>query len=106
MLAVGRYDLRLTEAEFWRLTLSEYSALLDRWIAEQEREDFRSAQIVCLLANVNRNPKKKPDGWDVSDFMPDYHRRKKPKNGLTKPVMTADQMKNVLMRFARRRKEG
>lgn len=60
--------MKLTENEFWRLTLREYSALSDRWQSQLEWSDFQSAKICAILANINRDPKKS-EIYSTEDFM-------------------------------------
>lgn len=38
------------------------------------RGDLQNAMLMCLLANINRDPKKSP--YRVSDFIPTYEPRK------------------------------
>lgn len=38
------------------------------------RDDIHAALIVTMLANVNRNPKKKKTPFKPSEFMPDWWR--------------------------------
>lgn len=33
------------------------------------REDYRTASIVCMLANVNRDSKKHPEPFKIEDFL-------------------------------------
>src|SRR5690606_32336546 len=47
--AVGRYDLGLSETEFWELTPYELSLLLDRREEAERRRDARIAVAVCHL---------------------------------------------------------
>lgn len=37
-----------------------------------EREDQRAGMIAALIANVNRDPKKRTEPYDVEDFFPRY----------------------------------
>ena len=37
-----------------------------------EREDQRAGMIAALTANVNRDPAKRPEPYDVEDFFPRY----------------------------------
>lgn len=38
----------------------------------EERADLRAYSIVAMIANVNRDPKKRPQGYVPSDFMPKF----------------------------------
>lgn len=85
--AFGRYDLRLSDDEFWDLTLDQFNALSEQYIQEQENQDLRTALICSLLANIHRDTKKRHKPYEPKDFMP-QRRPKKQK--------TDDQMKNEL----------
>jgi len=37
-----------------------------------EREDQRAGMIAAIIANVNRDPAKRPEPYDVEDFFPRY----------------------------------
>ena len=51
MWATGRYTLRLSEREFWRLTPREFAALLERREENARRADWRAAvSVIWLLA--------------------------------------------------------
>ena len=52
--SVGRYDLLLSEQEFWRLTPRLLYGLMKRWELEQERRDFRAGMIASTIANSSR----------------------------------------------------
>jgi len=43
---------------------------VSRYIESQERQDARAALICAVIANANRNPKKRPRPFRISDFMP------------------------------------
>lgn len=36
----------------------------------EERADLRSAIVACVIANANRDPKKRPRPFSPQDFMP------------------------------------
>lgn len=77
--AIGKYDLHLSDKEFWSLTLREFSALCDRRAIEVERADFRSSVLCSLVANAWF--KKQSGGkFSYKDFMPELqaeeHKRK------------------------------
>ena len=72
--AVARYDLRLTEEEFWRLTPRQFFALQDRWLNEVEIRDYHAALVATILANIHRPKTKKP--FKITDLMPDRRGRK------------------------------
>ena len=74
------------------MTLREYTELTKRWYQEQERLDYRSAQIVCILANINRDPSKRKEPFDVTDFMA-FRTKAKVKQFTPSKPQTVEQMK-------------
>ena len=42
----------------------------------EERDDYRSAQIVCAIANANRDRKRKPSAYKVEEFLLSFGERK------------------------------
>ena len=75
MWASGRFDLGLTEDEFWNLTLKEFNALSARFKDAQDWQNYRAAMICCVVANTVRTKTKKPLPWVPSDFMPTRERK-------------------------------
>jgi hypothetical protein len=64
---------------------------MERWQAEQERNDWRTGVIASTIANANRNPKKRSKPYEPSDFMP---ARKKKK---AKPLSVAQSVQFAAM---------
>lgn len=80
MWSVGRYDLRLSEEEFWSLTLREFCLLLDRWKLEWRYRETMAAITPWILATIHSDPKKSKRRWLLQDFTV---------TGLFKPVAKA-----------------
>jgi hypothetical protein len=59
----------MTEKEFWLCDPNHWQALLKAWKEREDRTNRRSAALLCLLANINRNPEKRPVPWTIADFM-------------------------------------
>ena len=70
MWSCGIYCLKLSERDFWRLTLAQFNALLSRYTYEQESLDYRAALICSILAEINRDRKKRKKPFTPTDFMP------------------------------------
>ena len=70
--AYAIYDLRLSDAQFWRLTLFEFNLLSKRHNAEIKRQQYQTGLICAVIANSNRGKGKalKPE-----DFMPKEKKR-------------------------------
>ena len=73
MWSIGIYDLRLTEDQFWRLTLGEFNSLCLRHKEAKRAELFNSALICSVIANVNRG---KGKAYSPADFMPKEQKQK------------------------------
>ena len=67
---MGRYDLRLTDEEFWHMVPRQFSALMRRHRDHQTRQEFSSA-IICQtihnLAGVKTS---------YTAFMPSWKKKK------------------------------
>ena len=75
MWSIGRFDLGLSDDEFWSLTIPHFNALVARLkkkfdyeAAIQKREDYRSGLVASVLYNTklskkNRNKAKEPLDW-------------------------------------------
>jgi hypothetical protein len=72
--AQARYDLGLTEEEFWRMTPRQLSALLKRHKREHERQEFLFAQVVSNTVNFSMCRPKQP--VTPKQFMPSQWRKK------------------------------
>ena len=70
MWAHARFDLGLSPEDFWELTLAELRALTDRWRDAERRQDRRAALLACMIAEPNRDRAKRPEPFQVDDFMP------------------------------------
>lgn len=57
------------------MTPREFDKLLDRWEGEIERADLRSATVACIIAECNRDTKKRQRPFTPGDFM--YSKKKK-----------------------------
>ena len=68
--ALGRYDLKLGEDEFWELTLRELMALMERFEAAVDWMNYRSSIICAVIANAFRDTKKRRKAFTPWDFIP------------------------------------
>ena len=68
MLAIAVYDLRLTEAQFWRLTPCKFWALVAGRDEERDLFDLRAGVIAAVIANGNRG--KNTKAYTAKDFFP------------------------------------
>jgi hypothetical protein len=65
--AVGRYDLRCSDVEFWSLTLEEYNALVERDLEFHDNLEYYASLSPWAVFNVNRS--KGVAFMDPTDFM-------------------------------------
>jgi len=66
--------------DFMRKTPEEFKLICDGWKIREERADRRIARLCSIIANVNRNPKKRPQAFSEEDFIPRPKQRKKQTN--------------------------
>ena len=70
MWSHARYDLHLTESEFWRLTLRELAALSDRHANRLHLEAIGIGALWALTANIHRGKGAPPSyPWDLFPFL-------------------------------------
>ena len=65
------YNLKLTTDQFWRLTLKEFNALAEHHKVNERWLNYRSAIIATVIAEVNRDEKKRYAPFEPKDFMPE-----------------------------------
>lgn len=58
--SVARYDLGMSDDEFWRMTPREFGAVVKRRVFDIERQDYRAALICATLVNINRKKGSRP----------------------------------------------
>lgn len=68
MWSFARYDLRLTEEEFWPLTPYELSLLVQRHRARQGWVELMAAVQPCLFAEAYRDDKKRRTPFKLEEF--------------------------------------
>ena len=69
---MGRYDLRLTDEEFWHMVPRQFAALMRRDQDHRVRMEFGPA-IICHTIHALAGRK-----MTVETFMPSWKREKKP----------------------------
>lgn len=62
--------MKLDNEFFWSLTPFEYSLLVDKYQDREAMKDYRAGVIAVILAESNRDKKKKKNPYTVSDFFP------------------------------------
>ena len=72
MWSIGVYDYGLTDAEFWSMTPAQFYALGKRFDSDTKHQDLGFGIVSSVVANCNRDPKKKKKPFEPSDFMPKY----------------------------------
>ena len=74
MVAFGRYDLGLSEEEFWHLTPRELMALQERHEEAQEWQDYRAGVVAAAIVNMLKTKGGKT--YKPQDFMPTRKQKK------------------------------
>jgi flagellar basal body rod protein FlgC len=62
----------------------EYGKTVDEMMMLEELADWRMGMICSMIANANRNHKKKPTPFQPQDFMP---KKEQPKKAMTDKEM-------------------
>jgi hypothetical protein len=63
------------------MTLAQLDSLIKRHNDREEWLDYRTGLVCAIIANVNRDSKKKPEPFTPQDFMP--QREQKPERELS-----------------------
>ena len=92
---MGRYDLLLSEEEFWGLTYKEFNALSERCKTSHDWLNYRAALICSVLANTVRDPKKKSKPYTPQDFMPEEKRTRPSKKQSAKQMLRTVKILNA-----------
>lgn len=60
----------LRPSEFWDMTFWEFSQFAHGFVDRDRLEWSRTASIMALIANVNRDSKRRPEAFTIDDFSP------------------------------------
>jgi hypothetical protein len=89
------YFVGLLPCDVMTMTLLEIGKVYDNRMKkinlDNKADDMRTARICCILANINRDTKKKRKPFTEDDFMPQEKAKNKPQ--------TPEQMANILKLF-------
>lgn len=93
-LALGEADVDALAARLGTRRILEWMRYerLEPW--GEQRADLRSAIIAATLANVHRDPRRRPQPFTPADFMPRFGEPPRPKR------QSLDEMRAVLMAAA------
>lgn len=80
MWAFCRYDLGLSDEEFYKYSIMQINELIERKQADIKEREYFSALICSVIANVNRG---KGKSYKPTDFM----RREEKKKQTTKDML-------------------
>jgi len=72
MWTVALYDLRLSDQQFWRLTLRQYNALVKRLNEDTEAKKYNHATLLAAIHNQAATEKK--DLIRPEDFLGKQHK--------------------------------
>lgn len=77
------------------MSVTEFNALLLRRNERVKLEDSRTARLMWLLAEINRDSKRHPSPFKVDDFMPRYGAASEQQ----KPEQMFEQLKTITAAF-------
>lgn len=69
MWSIAVYDLRLTTEQFFKLSLRQFNALVERHHQFQMQDDMRAGQLCSLVAGMF-GKKKDGSSFNPGDFFP------------------------------------
>lgn len=93
LYAAGVVDLGLSDEQFWRSTPATLDAVADR-VRQRDRDAWRRSAMVCaVIANANRDPKKRKKPYTEADFI-GRDRGGKPKKQSPDDMLKMAQMAN------------
>ncbi len=96
MYATARRHYRVrNEAEFWRLTWREWTAMTEVYERAQDRIDWRNGLRLAFMANRRRDPMKQPVAFEPEDFMARGSRIKRARP--LRPKQTYEEQKAILL---------
>jgi hypothetical protein len=84
LLIYATTEIQIPEDELLELDFFVFQWVLESHYKEYERHDSRFANLMCLLANINRGKNMKP--FKPKDFMP---RKKKSEKELEQEILSA-----------------
>ncbi len=61
--------LGLSEDEYLDMTPARFDAEVRAWRKKERRKSERFAMLASLIANVNRDPRKRPQAFTIDDFI-------------------------------------
>lgn len=94
LYASGVTDLGLSDEQFWRSTPRVLSAVADR-VRQQDRDAWRRSAMVCaVIANANRDPKRRRKPYTEADFIGRDDGAKPKKKKSPDELLMAAQMAN------------
>lgn len=70
------YQIGVHTDEFYCMTHKEFMAAVKGYKESQKMDDIRTARVCAVIAEVNRNPKKRGAPWKIEDFMPKMEKKK------------------------------
>ena len=70
MWAIGRYDLRLTEDDFQRVSVRRFAALYDRFLSQKQHSDFMVGLLCSVTANFSMGKVPGSEPLQPDDFVP------------------------------------
>ena len=80
MYEVG-LGLGLRPREFWDLTFAEFAFVVKGENDRDRRLWEHTSSVMALMANSNRDPKRRPRAYTVDDFNPYHIAENKPSRG-------------------------
>lgn len=89
-LELGVWDVKKMLAEMSPEQLLTWKAYYALEPFGQKRDDLRAGTISAIIANANRDPKKRSQPFKPEDFFPSLQDSSKRRSGARKPLMASE----------------
>jgi hypothetical protein len=96
---VARYDLRLSDEEFYALTPRQFDALCKRHRMASEMTEFFFAQVSSTVMNTGFRSTEKPTS--PADFMPSQRNKKPIKQRTSEQQSPEEVLDRIRLAFSR-----
>jgi flagellar basal body rod protein FlgB len=88
--------LQLDNEFFWSLTPYEFSKLVEYFKMNEKVKDYRAGIIATMIANANRDAKKKKTPYKPSDFFPSLLEKQKEEKSPEEMLRIAETITKLL----------
>ena len=86
LYAVARVKLGMTPGEFGRTTPRQLDECLEQLRLDRRNFFYGFGIVAATMANIKRDPSRRPEPWKAEDFIPDSLRSRQPAMDLDEQI--------------------